>query len=499
MEDHKTAVAGISSRISSFYAKQTPFRIYHGSTNSTQHRKVDPNRVVDTSRLNHVFNVDTKTKTCLAEPNVAMDELVDAVAPYGLLPPVVMEFPGITVGGGFAGTAGESSGFKYGFFDSTINWVEMVLPDGGIVTASPTERKDLFYGAAGTLGTLGVATLFEIQLVEAKQYVELTYHPVGNVKEALDIMTAATKITANDFVDGIQYASDRGVIVTGRLTNDLTPGVSVQRFSRARDPWFYIHVERTASRSLEPLKEATPVRDYLFRYDRGAFWTGKYAFEYFITPFNRITRWALDYFMHTRVMYHALHASGHASKYIVQDLLLPQRTAEELIHWVSESFGFWPLWLCPLKPGQEVAMHPHLADGDYDEDKTIRFVNIGVWGPGPTNYEAFVKVNRELERKVRELGGIKWLYAQAYYSEEEFWSIYDKKWYDALREKYHATYLPNVYQKVRVDLSRLYSKSETWNEWLRSIAWNTWPVSGVYGVLKTLYEREYLLGKAKTS
>lgn len=64
--------------------------------------------MVDTSGLNHVITIDTKSMTALVEPNVPMDALVEATLREGLLPPVVMEFPGITVGGGFAGTAGES-------------------------------------------------------------------------------------------------------------------------------------------------------------------------------------------------------------------------------------------------------------------------------------------------------------------------------------------------------------------------------------------------------
>lgn len=65
--------------------------------------------MVDTSLLNNVLRVDTETMTALVEPNVPMDSLVQATLPFGLVPPVIMEFPGITVGGGFAGTAGESS------------------------------------------------------------------------------------------------------------------------------------------------------------------------------------------------------------------------------------------------------------------------------------------------------------------------------------------------------------------------------------------------------
>src|SRR5271170_3142809 len=68
-------------------------------------------------------------------------------------------------------------------------------------------------------------------------------------------------------------------------------------------------------------------------------------------------------------------------------------------------------------------------------------LNVGIWGIGPTNTDKFVNVNRQLEQKVHELRGKKWLY----YTEEEFWAIYEQKLYDALRPKYHATYLPSVY------------------------------------------------------
>ncbi|SLM33717.1 fad-binding protein [Lasallia pustulata] len=141
--------------------------------------------MIDTSHLSHVLNIDTKAQTVLVEPSVPMDRLVEATLEYGLVPPVVMEFPGITVGGGFAGTGGESSSFKHGYFDCTVNWIEIVLADGQIVCASKTERPDLFQGAAGTFGTLGVTTLLELRLLEATTHVELTYHPVFSLSEAV--------------------------------------------------------------------------------------------------------------------------------------------------------------------------------------------------------------------------------------------------------------------------------------------------------------------------
>ena len=46
---------------------------------------------------------------------------------------------------------------------------------------------------------------------------------------------------------------------------------------------------------------------------------------------------------------------------------------------------------------------------------------------GPVNY------HRAMEEKLRELGGIKTLIAHNYYGEAEFWSIWNKRNYDAVK------------------------------------------------------------------
>jgi len=291
----------------------------------------------------------------------------------------------------------------------------------------------------------------------------------------------------NDYVDGIMFGLDKCVIMVGKLTDTPSNGTKIQRFSRARDPWFCTHAEKFVSRSRSKHSiDAIPIVDYLFRYDRGAFWTGKFAFKYFMVPFNRITRFLLDPFMHTRVMYHALHESGHAQQYIIQDLALPQATTEEFINFVGAEFGIYPLWLCPLhKDHGEISMHPHTSTS---ETRKGMLINVGVWGPGPTDHQAFVAVNRKLEQKVRELSGMKWLYAHAYYTEEEFWQIYDRDWYDALRAKYGATSLPNVYDKVKTDVTK--RKEESW-------IWGIWPLSGLYGVAKAVLGSNYIVKRDK--
>jgi delta24-sterol reductase len=114
-----------------------------------------------------------------------MHRLVQATLAHGMIPPIVMEFSGISGGGGFTRSAGESSSFKYGYFDQTVQSVEMILATGEVVMASETENAELFKGATGALGTLGIVTKLEIHLMPAKEYIALSYHSFSSVEETI--------------------------------------------------------------------------------------------------------------------------------------------------------------------------------------------------------------------------------------------------------------------------------------------------------------------------
>lgn len=565
MDIHSEAVSRIASDIKGFYARQQPFRIYHGSTNSTRKSPYQRSQLVDTSQLNHVLSINTTTQTALCEPNVPMDALVAATLPHGLVPPVVMEFPGITVGGGFAGTGGESSSFKYGFFDKIVNWIEIVTADGQILKCSESENADLFDGAASSFGTLGVTTLLEVQLIPAKKYVALTHVPVGGMEEAVEVLRKATREEDVDFVDGIMFAKHRGVVCVGRLTDTPPAGSKIVKFTARSDPWFYVHVDRllksppTSDRS--SIIEAVPLKDYLFRCksrptphtsshshdqtfrfpshntsktnhqsqttdDRGGFWVARYAFHYFLTPFNRITRWILDYYMHTRVMYHALHQSGLSSQYIIQDVAIPLPEAPGFLAYLDEDFQNYPIWLCPItqrgirgthtlrtrsqknkkplqRPGSSSGIIQQGSESEnegqtQEQEAEDLMLNFGVWGPGPTSRPEFIAWNRAFERKVHALAGQKWLYAHTYYTKEEFDDIYHTAPYHALRKKWKAEYLPSVYDKVRVDLEKEEREREGlrqagWWSWLMLVLWSSWPFQGLWGVWMAAWGGEYLL------
>ncbi|MEK7617583.1 MAG: FAD-binding oxidoreductase [Patescibacteria group bacterium] len=439
-KQHSIDLNNIQEQMKSFFARKQKVKIYHGSTNSTRTQKFEKDKFVDVSRLDRVIEINTKQQYILVEPNVPMDKLVEATLKHFLVPPVVPELPGITVGGSIQGGAGESSSFKYGGVHNCCLQYEIVLENGEVITASPTQNQDLFYGTACSYGSLGIITLVKLRLIPAKDYVQLTYHTVKSFDEAINL--TKKKIGESvDFVDGIIFAQNHGVVMVGNFTdkNDLP----ISTFSKRSDEWFYLHADKI-SKLYPKYEEIIPIKDYFFRYDRGTFWLGYHALSFFKIPFTKLTRFILDKGLKARALSKVGQATNVSQYYFVQDLSLPKENVLKFLQFVDNELHIYPLWLCPLRPASRDKFAPNCIETDL-------VINVGVWGEANRGYDNFIRVNRDVENKVRELGGRKVLYAHTYYPREEFWKIYDHIWYNALREKYFAnSVFPDIYDKTRV-------------------------------------------------
>ncbi len=129
---------------------------------------------------------------------------------------------------------------------------------------------------------------------------------------------------------------------------------------------------------------------------------------------------------------------------VIQDVDIPIEQAPEFLRFLLSEIGIRPIWMCPIDghdPSRNFPLYPLHASG--------LFVNFGFWGsiPNPDSFPAG-HFNRLVEQKVHEHGGIKSLYSDSYYSEEQFWKIYDGDIYRSLKQKYDPQdRLKNLYQK----------------------------------------------------
>jgi delta24-sterol reductase len=509
LDHHDLAVRELANTVAQLHASNTPFRINHGSTNSTR-RRHPATPQLHIAHLNHILDIDIATETALVEPNVSLDSLVYRTLAKGLVPPVVMEFPGITVGGGFSGASGESTGWREGLFDCTVKDVEMILGNGEVLKAEKDgQNSDLFHGARCTLGTLGVITLLKIRLVKAQDAVQLIYHHTSSVSETIGCLSnfCEDEHADFDFIEGLQFSQVEGIIITGKHVSSAAPnikGMPRQRFDRAIDPWFYMHAKETP----ETYTEVVPIQSYLFRHDRGAFWSGDVFLNYYGLPNTRFIRWLLNPLMTARAIYKAMLATDSADGAIVQDLLLPLDTSEAFVRYIDEELGIWPLWICPIRKtdddakvlgwpfykAKDITAPAKACLSSKTEGSRSRgelMLNFGVWGPTDPTPTVVRKTNRDLEQKLRELRGMKVPYAANFYTEDEFWDLYDRQKYDQLRAAWHAGGLPNMYDKVcRKQVQSAedggntkHTQGKTWLEAVLQI----WPLGGLYQTFHVLF------------
>ncbi|KAF1841437.1 FAD-binding domain-containing protein [Cucurbitaria berberidis CBS 394.84] len=501
LDRHDDIVRELAQKVAEYHASHIPFRINHGSTNSTRRR--DPSvPQLNIAHLNHILDIDTTANTVLVEPNVPLDALVLKTLKKQLVPLVVMEFPGITVGGGFSGASGESTGWKEGLFDCTVQEIEIILGNGKIMHAiKGGENSDLFNSARCSLGTMGVVTLLKVQLTQAQGAVRLSYQHTSSTEDTINRLAELCnhENTGFDFIEGLQYNENEGVIILGQhvcATAATVKDLPRQRFDRAIDPWFYMHARGTTDSHIE----IVPIQSYLFRHNRGAFWSGEVFLKYYGLPNTRFVRWLFDPIMTARAIYKAMLAADSADGAIIQDLLLPVDTSNAFTEYVAEELKIWPLWICPIRK--------KAADGNvwgwpfYQTrkqttvgDPSIRgelILNFGVWGPTDPTPSVVRKTNRDLEQKLRELRGMKVPYAANFYTEQEFWDLYDYKEYERLRKKWHAEALPDMYDKVRRKQDwgteegevELGVRETTWKELILQI----WPLGGLYQTFHVLFK-----------
>ena len=109
---HAANIARASPRqCASWSARGEPVHIHKGGVHHfvpLPGDRASRGRPIDVSMLNRVLDIDVAGKRCVAEPGVTFAELVKATLPHGLIPTVVPELEGITVGGAVAGCSVEA-------------------------------------------------------------------------------------------------------------------------------------------------------------------------------------------------------------------------------------------------------------------------------------------------------------------------------------------------------------------------------------------------------
>ena len=391
-------------------------------------------RAVDASALDAILELDPAARRCVAEPGVTFGALARATLAHGLLPTVVPELEGITVGGAVAGCSVESMSWREGGFHDSCTEYEVVTGTGDVLTCSPQDDPLLFGMLHGSYGTLGVLTRAAFRLVPAGPYVRLEYRRYEDAtqfREAVEERMAAADF---EFIDAIVHGPDRLVLCLGTFV-DRAPYVSDYRGAR-------IYHRSTAQRTEDFLTTA----DYCFRYDTECHWMTATVPPLQWAPVRAtVGRWFLgstNLIRWSKALEPLLELSRRRPE-VVCDYFVPRRRWEEFFAWYAGAVDHWPLWVVPYRMS---APYPWLADGHARRMGDELFFDCAVYGR--RNDERQRDLSELLERKTYELGGIKTLISRNHHTREGFWKVYDRERYAAVKARLDPRgVFPGLYEK----------------------------------------------------
>jgi len=124
----------------------------------------------------------------VVDAGVDLDELLRHVVPRGWFVPVTPGTKFVTIGGAIAADIHGKNHHRDGSFGEHIDWIEIMLADGTVVTVSPHDGADIFWATIGGMGLTGFVLRASVRLIPIRTsriHVLTTRH-----NDLEDLMTA---------------------------------------------------------------------------------------------------------------------------------------------------------------------------------------------------------------------------------------------------------------------------------------------------------------------
>ncbi|MEA2410866.1 MAG: glycolate oxidase [Thermoleophilaceae bacterium] len=179
------------------------------------------------SRMRRILEVDLDNQRVVVEPGVTNLAVSQAVGPTHFYPPDPSSQIVCSIGGNVAENSGGAHCFKYGFTTNYVTGLDVVLPDGALVTLGGKELDlpgyDLLGAFIGSEGTLGVATRITLRVVPKPESVRTLVAFFDSVEEAgevvSEIVAAGIVAGAMEMMDKLSIEAAEGAVHAGYPTD----------------------------------------------------------------------------------------------------------------------------------------------------------------------------------------------------------------------------------------------------------------------------------------
>ncbi|PJJ73400.1 FAD/FMN-containing dehydrogenase [Diaminobutyricimonas aerilata] len=206
-------VDGVARSLAFARRQPVPLGIRSGGHGVSGRSTNDGGIVLDLGRLDGIEVLDEATRRIRVGAGARWGDVAAALDDYGWALSSG-DYGGVGVGG-LATTGGIGwLAREHGLTIDHLRAVEVVLADGRIVRASPTEEPELFWGMRGAGGNFGIATAFEFEVDEvgAVGWVQLA-HDATDLARFLQAWSAIVESSPRDLTANLIVGRSSGRII----------------------------------------------------------------------------------------------------------------------------------------------------------------------------------------------------------------------------------------------------------------------------------------------
>ena len=126
---------------------------------------LDSSLHLDMRKFNQVIAFSDASKEITVQSGITWREVQEFIDPYNLSVMIMQTYANFTVGGSLSvNVHGRYIG--HGAIVHSVRSIRVVLPDGELINASPSENSKMFYGSIGGYGGLGVIVEATLKLAD---------------------------------------------------------------------------------------------------------------------------------------------------------------------------------------------------------------------------------------------------------------------------------------------------------------------------------------------
>ena len=143
---------------------------------------------VSTLEFNRILYFDEQQGIITCEAGVRFKDIIEAVILKGWFLSVTPGTKFVTVGGAVASDVHGKNHHKVGTFSDHVLAIDIMLPDGHVVTCTRSENHDLFKATCGGMGLTGIilTATFALKRIETA-YIKQTCKKARNLDELIDL------------------------------------------------------------------------------------------------------------------------------------------------------------------------------------------------------------------------------------------------------------------------------------------------------------------------